>query len=379
MKKVLAVILSVLMLVSIAPLAFASGAIDITEDKILETDEADFFSDYFVTVIKSGTFTIPDGMDVVIPAGSTVTVNAGATLEVLGTLEVKKGATLTIKGSILHSERVVVLGTATVDFTFTNVRNSALGNHLQSVDIGYSNDGSSYADVSGNVTWSSNLITGGVVAIPLNSYVYIRTAFKQPAVDGYEETPVTYDDAKLPVLLDNVIAPYVQGAHMATATTSVKVTIGNEKGTWNETDYLYGYSFYVPSGSGYTVHSVTGETSAHGAIKVKAGSDFRFRIEIDGNYDMSKYKIYAYPGYTYDQATGEDHVDTDAVLMVADSDGYYTISNVYSDYTIYVSGVVSNEAIEKTSSILDLLKNVFKVFQSVWVKIAALFGISIGE
>lgn len=374
MKKILAVVLGILMLVSVLPVA-VSGAESYDYTESADFESADDFNANTRTIIKSGAeMTIPDEMEMTIEQGKTVRIEAGATLIVLGTLTVEKGAVLEVKGTVVHSERVTVLGSAPVTYKFENTRLKTLGSHLASVYAAYSNDGSSYADVSENVTWSSNLVSGGEFTAPLNSYVYIRTVFNQPTVAGYEKAetaPTVYDNTKLKVYADGIELEVKQGSRIFQATTAASITYSD----WNDTDYLYDYKFYVPDGAGYTVHGTNGETSAYGAIKVPAGSDFRFRIEVDGDYDMSKYELYYWEGYTFDSESGQDKIDNgDAKLLTADSDGYYTISSVYTDNTIYVTGIVSNETIETASSILDILRNALNVIKTFFERIFGLFG-----
>lgn len=360
------------MLISVLP--FAVSAETYTSSGTFAS--ADAFTTGNTSIGGSAEMTIPDGMDMTIPTGRTVTVERGATLIVLGTLRVEKGANLIIEGTLAHSERVTVLGNAQVTYRFPNLRTRTLGNFVNGVYAGYSKDGSSYADVSSNVDWSSNLVAGGNFTAPLNSYVYIRTTFKQPVVAASdEENPVTYDNAKLGVYADGIEIPVLQGAHQMQATTAADITFSD----WDDAKYLYDYKFYVPSGSGYTVHSATGETSAYGAIGVPAGSDFRFRIEIDGNYDMSRYEIYYWEGYTFDTLSVQDKIENgEAKLITADSDGYYTISDVYSDYVIAATGVVSNDTIQKASSILDILRNAINVIKTFFERLFQTLGLNIG-
>jgi len=385
------------MLLCVMPVAFAAETVN-----YIESGDLDAESVLNGTIASDVEMTIPENEALVIAGGQTLTVEAQGTLEVLGsltiekngtlvieakntsenkeaailnvlgTVKVEKGGTLDVKGTVVHSERVTCLGTSKVYYHFPNLSGTALGQHIAAIKAGYADDGSSYADVSGKVEWNENLKYGGDFVAPLNSVVYIATQFNQKSNPDGTVVKVL-DDAKFPVYLDTVAVPFVQGVHMTTADASVDVTYGK----WSDTDYIWDYSFYVPSGSGYIVHSDKGETSKQGAIKVAAGADFRFRVEIDGSYDMSKYEVYVYEGYAYDNATGQDKIDNGkAVKMVADENGYYTVSSVYSDYTIYVTGVVSNEAIERTSSILDLLKNVINVFRTLFERIAGLLGIN---
>ena len=377
MKKVISLALAALMLICALPVcAFAAAPVDYTANGEF------LFSDSLNATVKEGvTMTIPDGVDMTVNSGETFTIEKGATLIVLGTLEVCKGAVMEIKGTLAYPERITVLGTANVYFTFANTGATLLGSHLSSVFAGYSKSGSVYADVadadSDAVCWSENLISGGTFAAPLNSYVYIKPSFRQPNVAGYADAsamPKTYDSEKLKVYRDGMLTECKQGVRIIKADTASAITYSD----WTDSAYLYDYKFLVPTGSGYTVHGANGENSAYGAILIPAGTDFRFRVEIDKEYDQAVYSVYVYEGYTYDNETGEDKVaNGDAILLTAE-DGFYTIPAVYSDYSIYVAGVVSNDTIKTASSVLDLLRNFINTIKAFFENLGRLLGIDLG-
>ena len=141
--------------------------------------------------------------------------------------------------------------------------------------------------------------------------------------------------------------------------------------------FLNTYRIDLPNKEGYTVYGREGEVGATDqTVYLKYGKPFSFRVEIDPAYDKSPYKVYIVSGY------GWTNMDTDTILKdlqpaQPDSDGYYTIPSVESDYTVFVIGVIENATVEKVGGIFEQVKSIFEMIRKFFAQFLAMFGINL--
>lgn len=365
MKKTLAVILSAIMLLCCIP--FAANAVEVEGIVGAETQlEATTY-----TIEDGSICTIPTDVTLYVPNGAKIVVKEGGKLYVYGKLVIWSGGQLQVEGFLYGSENVVTEGTGTAlaEIRFPNLDLYNLTDKVE-VSYGFSTTGNIYEDLDGTVEWNSVPSTGTSAYVPLNQYVYIKAHIIEPD-SKYDK----YDDSLLTVNLNGVGIPYTQGTCHTLLTSGCDVTYAN----WvTDSTFLNTFNIYLPTGEGYTVYGREGEQSADGeTVKLKYGQSFSFKVEIDPEYDMSAYEVYVYNGY------GWTNLDTTEMLKdiepaKPDEYGYYHISEIKGEHTIYVVGVVKNETLLMVGDILDMIRNVFEMISAFFEELMALFGISLG-
>ena len=96
-------------------------------------------------------------------------------------------------------------------------------------------------------------------------------------------------------------------------------------------------------------------------------------VEKHPEYDMSAYEVYIYNGYGWTNLDpSQDLADIEPAKP--DEYGYYTISEVKGEHTVYVVGVVANETLLMVGNILDMVKNIFEMIAGFFAEILAFFG-----
>ncbi len=375
MKKTLAVILSVVMLVCCIPFAFAA-------EQTVYTANASFTSSNELVsgntyVINDGvTMTVPSNLTLYVPSGAVLRVSEGARLNVIGQIVVLDGGALMVEGFLYGASNVTVngMGSALCELRFPSLSGEAglidkTGEPRISVSVGSSSNGNIYEDQQGTVTYEAVSKNGGSVMVPLNQYVYIKAEIKEP-VTGIDK----FDDALMNVYFNGVGIPYTQGSHHTLLTTSGDISYSK----WvRDDDFLNTFNIYLPTGEGYTVYGREGEQSADGeTVKLKYGQSFSFKVEIDPEYDMSSYEVYIYNGY------GWANLDTSTLLKdiapaQPDDYGYYHIggdTGIQGEHTIYVVGVVKNETLLMVGDILDMIRNIFEMITAFFAEFFGFLG-----
>ena len=141
-------------------------------------------------------------------------------------------------------------------------------------------------------------------------------------------------------------------------------------------DFLNTYRIDLPNKEGYQVVGREGELGATDqTVYLKYGKPFSFRVDIDPAYDKSPYQVYIVSGY------GWTNMDTSTILQdlepaQPDSNGYYNIPSVESDYTVFVMGVIENATVEKVGGIFEQVKSIFEMIRKFFAQFLALFGIN---
>ena len=368
MKKALAVLLTICMMFAFVPfIAFAA------------TDPIELDPASPIYSLESGCeYVIPSGVTYVIPAGqrlyiaetSKLTVEEGGSLLIdnQGGVTIYPTGELYVDGTISNSSNIDNRGTAMAKITFPSLYECNLQGYLQ-VSYACSYSGSAYDDITGGtISYAPVSDDGASVYVPLNQYLYIIAHIIEPVADRDK-----FDDSKMMVKLNGVEIPYTQGNHHTFLGTAGTISYSN----WtNDDDFLNTYKIDLPNKEGYKVVGREGEMGATDqTVYLKYGKPFSFRVDIDPAYDKSPYQVYIVSGY------GWTNMDTSTILQdlepaQPDSNGYYNIPSVESDYTIFVMGVIENATVEKVGGIFEQVKSIFEMIRKFFAQFLALFGIN---
>lgn len=374
MKKTLAVILSLVMLLCCVP--FAANAADAPAGNLVEwsenhtikaTNELQSNVNY---TIKSGyTLTIASDVTVIVPLSCTLIVEEGASLRVYGKMVVQ--GQLRIEGLIERggAEKITVddSGSTFVAVRFPALADEGLSGRIE-VAYGESKTGDPYSDLQEGFALKSVAAAGETIYVSLNQYVYVKASIIEPD-PAYDK----FDDSLMRVYVNNAPQAYGQGVYSFKAVTASEISYS----PWTtDNDFLSTFNIYLPTGEGYTVYGREGEQSALGeTVKLKYGQTFSFKVEIDPEYDMSAYEVYIYNGYGWTNLDpSQDLADIEPAKP--DEYGYYTISNIKGEHTVYVVGVVANETLLMVGNVLDMVKNIFEMISAFFVEILAFFGLA---
>lgn len=375
MKKTLAVILSLVMLLCCVP--FTANAADATSSSLVEwaenhtiksTNELESNKNY---TIKSGyILTIASDVTVIVPLSCTLVVEEGATLRVYGKMVVQ--GQLRVDGLIEKggANRISVddTGSSMVAVRFPALADEGLSGRIE-VSYGVSETGDPYADLQEGFKLTSVADAGETLYVSLNEYVYVKAAIKEPD-PAYDK----FDDSLMTVYVNNIPQEYKQGVYSFEVVSSANISYA----PWTaDNDFLSTFNIYLPTGEGYTVYGREGEQSALGeTVKLKYGQTFSFKVEIEPEYDMSSYEVYIYNGYGWTNLDpSQDLADIEPAKP--DEFGYYTIPEVKGEHTVYVVGVVANETLLMVGNVLDMVKNVFEMIASFFAEILAFFGLAV--
>ncbi len=375
MKKTLAVILSVVMLVCCIPFSVSAATepqsvvwnenVTISETNILE-------SHHNYTLQSGYTLTVNSDTTLRIPKDCTVTIKDKATLFCNGSIVVE--GSLIIDGIINggNSSQIYVLtgGSAKAAVRFPDLRSLGLEKRI-TVSYGITESGNAYEDQQEDFVWNKLETVGGTFYCPINQTVHVKAEIIE------DEPPFDkYDDSKMTVFVNGIAAPYGQGSVNFAVTSSVNISYR----AWNkDDDFLRTFNVHLPTGEGYAVYGREGEQSTIGeTVKLKYGQSFAFRVELDPEYDMSAYEVYIYDGYGWLSLDPSNQDLSGIVPAKPDKYGYYVIDSVKGELQIQVKGVVKNETILLVGNILDMVKNIFDMIAGFFQEILAFLGISLG-
>jgi len=370
MKKTLSVILAVIMVFMYVPFfAFADAATPITQSEIAELS---YLIPSYNNYEASEDLTVPNNTTLFIGSDSTLTIPEGITLNIYGNVVVQSHGHLIISGNVTNADKITGDGEYIARVSFPPLANYGLEGKIE-VSYAVSYSGSAYDDVdtSSTLTYTAVSADGEDVYVPLNQYFYVIAHIIKP-VSGLDK----FDDSLMVVRLGGVEIPYTQGNHHTYLTTGGKISYS----TWSNDDaFLNTYKIDLPVKDGVTVTGREGETSADGEIVyIKYGKPFSFRVELEEEYSKSPIEVYIVSGY------GWTNMDVDTILAdlspaTPDADGYYTIPEVKSDYTVFVMGVVANQTVDKISGIFEQVRSIFEMIKKFFEQFLALFGITLGE
>lgn len=371
MKKTISVILAVIMAVCCMPFAVFADDADTLFDKSGSFESSDQLVSGNLYRIESGvTMTVPSELTLYIPTGARLYVNEGAKLVVNGNIVTQPGSALCVEGVLVGAANVGGSGDCLAQYRFPALIDQGLtkedGSPRIKVSFATSVSGNAYDDQKEPLSYTDISDAGAKVYIPLNQYVYIKAHIIEPD----ETKDVKYDDALMNVFANGVGVAYTQGAHIMKVGSSADITYGN----WtNDDDFLSTYKIHLPSNKGYTVYGRNGEHSELGeTVYLKYGQSFSFKVEIEPEYDMSKYEVYIYNGY------GWTDLDTDTIIKDVppakpDEYGYYNIDFVKGDTTVYVIGVVKNSTITLVGDILSMIRSILETIKAFFEQFANMF------
>ena len=373
MKKVLSVFLAAMLLLSCSPLLLGLG---FAEDPpyTFDTDETFISSSELVSgktyIVRSGvTVTVPDDLTVYVPNNCMLKVEEGGTLVVEnnGSLIVEKNGHLKIDGNLIGAENVSGQGEIVALVRFPSLSREGLQDYVK-IYYASSQNEDPYEDVQSNFTAIAVDDAGQDIYCPLNRYLFIKADIIK---DG-DLMNEKYDDGLFKVYLDRVEMPYAAEYHRLKLVDSHSVSYSK----WtSDSDFLKTYRVKLSSGAGYTVVGRDGE---EGEALIKYGSPFKFRLEIDEDYQMSgtTADVYIYNGYG---VVNYDHNDPNQGTVKAstpDASGYYTIPAVIHDYTVYVSMLsIPDDKVTQIGSILQTVRSIFEMIINFFRQIANAFGI----
>ena len=400
MKKVLSVILCAVMIACCFPFTvFAANAVlngstfssgDLQPEALISNTVTEFNIPSGVTV------TVPAGVTVYVPAGKTLLVKEGGKLEVLGTLIVSSGATLTVNGTITGGRNVTVedQANASVVIKFTSLTDALLSQKIDNIyyftapsadaDVNFKwfDDNGNVLDKNGDYDVAS-VFNGSdnKIVVPLKQYLFLKVRFKDKAETGktqkemFAATNRRMDEAKFVMYFNDSPIPYVQSCRVLEVAACGTVTYSR----WtNDVDFYKEYNVHLPTGEGYEVIGRDWESSADGTVKLMYGVPFAFRVELDEAYDMSNYEVYFYNGYGFTNLSPKDEngrLLDDVTPILPDEYGFYTIPMIEGEGTVYVVGVTKNETIILVGNIVETIRNFFNMIMEFFQNLFSMFNL----
>ena len=415
MKKTLSVILAVLMLVCCLPFSVFAEETPVSAELYAQTNGYVLDNTHTVyTVGADETFTVPEE--------TTLFIEKDVTLEVYGTLYVQgsvisRGGVLLLKldtengtaGKITqpndgrehvggndsknYRAEVMLSGKNLEEYTVTE-------HHIANIRYTCSTNGSSYADLSGDVPYASMNIN-----VPLQVYLNQYLFFQMDILDE-RNSDKKYDANMLTFSYNGAKVKNAQNTYQIYVTTAGVISFAGDK-AWKEDTFLKQYKIYIPAGTGYAVYGMNGEASATTeTVHLKYGRDFIFRVDIAPDYSRSEYEIYLVNAYQFIASRyavslsemAEDYNDwnDDSFLYTegkypcaklfrngdGSDGGIYIDENglchipgsfINRDCSIAVTGVVKNETITFAAKIVEMIKNIVNSIREFFLFLGDLF------
>ena len=385
MKKTISILLAAVMLLCCVPFTvFAAGEPETFATCVLAEDFRMQSGKTYI-IPENVTVTVPIGLTLDVPAGAKLLVEQGGTLKVLESLIVLNGGLLQCDGFIEGTGSIETRGSgaAKVQFRFPSL--AAASNDLSNkltVNCFYVEDG---VEKTVNASQETSFY------VPLKSMVrmcvHIVEDFERDASLSPRDK---FDDSLLDVRFNNVPLSYKEGYYYktdlpakiekqpdtgyfyTTATTGGDISYGR----WtNDSDFLTTKRIVLPSGEGYEcVSRYPVSKTEDGAIVVKYGDPFSFKVELDEAYDMSSIQVYIFNGYGWLNLVDENNESPTRLDAKPDDYGYYNISEVNTDLTVTVTGVMKNSTINLIGNLLDTFRNIFNMLKEFFEGIQELFN-----
>ncbi len=243
----------------------------------------------------------------------------------------------------------------------------------------------------------------GMLKVPLNQYLFLKFDF---TVNG--KPARKYDGDRMAILFNRAPTESVQGVCTRRITAPGVVeylpaalagVTGANYQVWKDSYFLRQERIYIPAGKGYSAFGVNGEVSAvDQTVRLGYGEEFKFRVNIDSDYSDSSYAVYLVQGYKWNERNHEDTLESlvDEVYIDGDGNpqhfvwkfepfkdganqkvyidqyGVYHIPSVEDEYTIMVSGVVSNDTLSLAGGVMDTIRNLINALKQLFEKIMQL-------
>ena len=209
MKKTLAVILSVLMIICCIPLsAGAASRVEITGVREIESSSW-MVSDTNYVVVSGAVLVVPSHMTAYVPADCELVISEGATLRCYGQIVVLAGGSLRVEGLIEGDGASHILtqdggsATATVRFPSDDALDKANLTGKIKVSYGVTSNGNSYEDIEAEGTEKNfwhELGEDRAIDCALNQYVHVKVEISEENNIPYDK----YDDSQMTVYVNGV-------------------------------------------------------------------------------------------------------------------------------------------------------------------------------
>lgn len=260
-----------------------------------------------------------------------------------------------------------------------------------------------FADVYTSPDYNSST---GILKVRLNQYLFLHFDF---LVNGRPSKK--YDGDRMSIYYNRLRVKSNQGvcSYLIDVPGDVEfkpavlADIPNSSfNVWKDSYFLRQERIYIPSGSGYSAFGVNGEVSADDqTVRLNYGDEFKFRVTIDDQYSDSAYNVYLVKGYKWDERNHadsmealldevyidengtpqnfvwkfEEYKDGEQQKIYIDQYGVYHISAVDDEYTIVVTGVVSNDTLSLTANIMDTIRNLLNAIKQFFERVKKMLGL----
>ena len=246
-----------------------------------------------------------------------------------------------------------------------------------------------------------------ILTARLNHYLFLYYDF----VDGAGKLLKKYDGNRMTTVFNRAGTDSVQGVfshkvdgagYVEFLPTAIARAAGASYSTWKDSYFLRQERIYVPTGTGYTAYGVNGEISANDqTVRLNYGDEFKFRVDVDSAYSDSAYEVYLVRGYKWDERNHDDtlealcdevyldengtpqhyvwkfenYKDGEQQAVYIDQYGVYHIPSVEDEYTIMVTGVVSNETLSIAANLMDTIRNLLNAIKQFFERVRQMLGL----
>ena len=246
----------------------------------------------------------------------------------------------------------------------------------------------------------------GMLKVYLNQYLFLHFDF----TDNAGKVLKQYDGNRMSIYLNRVrvdsdqgiCSRWIDSAGSVEFIPTVLAKAGGTYNVWKDAYFLRQERIYLPNGQGYSTFGLDGEISADDqTIRLNYGDHFRFRVTIDDAYSDSAYSVYLVQSYQWKERNHEDTLDALLEEVYIDEDGnpqhfvwkfepakdgeqqkiyidqygIYHISSVDDEYTIVVSGVVSNETLSFAGNLMDTIRNLLNAIKQFFERVKQMLGL----
>lgn len=248
--------------------------------------------------------------------------------------------------------------------------------------------------------------TTKMLKVPLNQYLFLHFDFLNNGAISKE-----YDGGRMAIKFNNVVCYSKQGvcSQKITSTGVIDFCLGDNtamspNASWSEMEpYLLRQErIFIPSGEGYTAYGTNGEASTTDqTVRLNYGQEFTFRVKIDSKFSESPYAVYLVKGYQWDSRNHSDSMealldeiyideqgnaqhfvwkfeefkDGESQKAYVDQYGIYHIPSVDDEYTIVVTGLVSNDTLSVAGNLMDTIRNLLNAIKQFFDRVKQMLGL----
>lgn len=413
MKKILAVLLTCIMLLTCVP--FTASAADWTAT---ETISASFSINTGETITIKGTYTVAttitvmDGGKLIIADGGsliitgengkivnsgTITVQRGGTLQLNGigqgsayatlinrengTFEINNGGLCTlgkssqafnygnmknldrmdIKGILTH--QVTIPGSFTVDYSYIETWNRKSFTTSYAVSYYIPKEGDADLDYTEKSSYTNVEESGLTVPVIHGQKLYIMITPEEGAEGDW------CDVGRMQLTVGGQNISTSKNENIANDRGVFCITPANalEIGVYSTSykDLVKLFDITLPRTEAYYVISKDGDVDN---ITVEYGKTFSFRVVLSPDYDKSD--CYCYINTLYVEPDEFGYYDVTGPIV---SEGMATAGGVQEDISIAVMGVSANERKEMVNSLVGFIQEIFSVFKEIFSYFSDIF------